>query len=230
MKICICIPSRGRYNYVNRLLTSAFKTVKNSQNIIVKYYINEDDKQLDQYKIQLESFKNRYPDSVDYIIGPDQSPVYSWNLIAENTEADLYMLAGDESIFKTKHWDELLFKYAEKYKDGICVLAPYDERGPHSYNTCTTPIVTKQWAQALGYYWNPALWHWYIDGYTEKLVKAIDRFVYVKDVVVSTKKVIDKTGRRTRTSGLLNRDKWVYKKLMQNNFEDDIKKLKSKMV
>ena len=82
----------------------------------------------------------------------------------------------------------------------------------------------------MGYYWNPALWHWYIDGYTEKLVKAIDRFVYVKDVVVSTKKVKDKTGRRTRTSGLLNRDEWVYKKLMQNNFEDDIKKLKSKMV
>ena len=56
MKICICIPSRGRYNYVNRLLTSAFRNVKNDKNIIVKYYINEDDKQLisnyfDNYQI-----------------------------------------------------------------------------------------------------------------------------------------------------------------------------------
>ena len=65
MKICICIPSRGRYNYVYRLLTSAFRTAKKSQNIIVKYYINEDDRQLEQYKIQLERFKLRYPDSVD---------------------------------------------------------------------------------------------------------------------------------------------------------------------
>jgi len=196
------------------------------ENVIVKYYINDDDPDLQDYKKSLKNMQSIYGNSVQYMIGPDQSPVYSWNLIAEETEADFYMLAGDEIRFKSKGWDSTIMQCKDRYPDGIFVVAPYDDRGSHTYDTCTQPFVTKEWARALGYHWNPYFFHWYIDAYTGELSKAIDRFIFLKDVVIKCTKIKDPTGARLRKPGLHNRDKWVFDKLKQNNLDSDITKLR----
>lgn len=223
--ICICIPSRGRPSFIPGTVSSILDRADNKKNVIVKYYINDDDPDLKSYISYLKNMQNVYGDSVQYIVGPDQSPVYSWNLIAESTKADFYMLAGDEVTFKTKGWDKTIKECKEKYPDGIFVVAAYDDRGSHTHGRCTQPFVTKEWAKALGYHWNPAFFHWNIDEYTGELCKAIDRFIYLKDVVIKCTKIKDPTGARLRKPGLFNRDKWVYDKLMQNNFDSDITKL-----
>ena len=98
--ICICIPSRGRPGFIPQTVKKILDNANNKSNVIVKYYINDDDPDLKHYETNLKEMQTRYGDSVQYIVGPDQSPVYSWNLIAESTEADFYMLAGDEVQFK----------------------------------------------------------------------------------------------------------------------------------
>lgn len=224
--ICICIPSRGRPKLISNTVSKILNHANDSKKVIVKYYINDDDPDVNEYKSKIEELKLRWGDSVQYIIGPDQSPVYSWNLIAENTKADYYMLAGDEIEFKTVGWDDMIYDCKKKFSDGIFVIAAYDDRGQHTYDRCTQPFVTKEWATALGYHWNPSFFHWNIDEYTGELCKAIDRFIFLKELVIKCSKIKDKTGSRLRKPGLFNRDKWVLEKLMKNNFNSDIDKLR----
>ena len=105
--ICICIPSRGRPAFIKNTVSMILDNAYNRENVIVKYYVNDDDPDLKFYLAHLQEMQNKYGESVQYIVGPDQSPVYSWNLIAESTDADFFMLAGDEIQFKTKEQRQL---------------------------------------------------------------------------------------------------------------------------
>ena len=40
MKICVCIPSRGRPQFMERLLDNVFSKSAEPHNVIVKYYLN----------------------------------------------------------------------------------------------------------------------------------------------------------------------------------------------
>lgn len=226
--ICICIPSRGRPKYTHQTVTQILSMAQDPQQVIVKYYLNDDDPELAKYITALETLKTKWHDSVQWTVGPDQSPVYSWNLLAESTEADYYMLAGDEIEFKTRHWDTMICDCKKKYPDGIFVIATYDGRGPHTIGRCTQPFVTKEWADALGYFWHPALFHWNVDEYTGELCQSINRFIYLKDILIKCTKIKDRTGNRLRKQGLMNRDQWVFDKMINTYFETDKQRLLEK--
>ena len=223
--ICICIPSRGRPYLVRDTVNRALQQADDSKSVIIKWYINDDDPEVAKYVTHLENLQSKWGTSVQYMIGPDQSPVYSWNFIAENTEADFFMLAGDEINIKTQGWDSKIKECKNRYPDGIFAIAVYDDRGEHTHGECTQPFVTKEWAKALGYHWNPFFFHWNVDQYTGELCQKINRFIYLKDVVIKCTKIKDPTGKRLRKPGLYKRDKWVFDKLMSNNFDSDISKL-----
>ena len=44
--ICIAIPSRGRPSFLKRVLETASQTADNWEEVIVKYYLNDDDPDL----------------------------------------------------------------------------------------------------------------------------------------------------------------------------------------
>jgi len=224
MKICICIPSRGRPEFVERLVKSAYDNCDDWGRVIIKYYVNDDDKLLQSYLKQFKNLKTKYGDSLQYQIGPDQSTVYSWNMIAESVQADFYMLCGDEVAFMTPGWDTKLFATKEIFPDGIFCIGVYDGRNWRK-NSCTTPVITKEWREALGYYFNPVFWHWQIDRYTGELAMSIDRFIFLDDVLVQMKKIKDKTGMRNRKQGIFDRDEFVFNKMMEIYFDTDKQRL-----
>ncbi len=225
--ICIAIPSRGRPHFVTRLINSAFGKANKIENVVVKYYLNDDDPDLQKYLAFLEPLKKQYKKSVQWIVGPDQNTIQSWNQICESVNADYYMLAGDEVQFQTQDWDIKVDETKQKYPDGIFCTAVFDGRENRATEKrCTQPIVTKEWRQALGYFWAPFLWHWQVDRYTGDLANAIDRLVYRKDIFVEIKKLKDKTGKRMRGQGVFDRDEYVYKKHKELYFDLDVKRLK----
>ena len=90
MKICIAVPSRGRARIMwkgrdislpERLCRTAFDTAKDPDNVIIKYYINDDDESLEQYNIEFEPLLKKYEGNLIVETGPDQSTVQSWNKI-----------------------------------------------------------------------------------------------------------------------------------------------------
>lgn len=225
--ICIAIPTRGRPQYLKKLVTSALDMANNKSNVIIKYYLNDDDNQLKFYKNILANLQSTYGKSVQYEIGPDQNTILSWNEMCENTEADYYMLAGDEVVFETQDWDLKLDLPKMEYPDGIFCMAMYCGRdNRYEKQQCVTPVVTKEWRQALGYFWGPMFWHWNVDQWTGELAKAIDRFVYRRDITVRITKMKDETGMRNRSKGVFKRDEWTYKKCKEVYFLDDVERLK----
>lgn len=226
MNICICIPTRGRPEYLERLVESAYTTALDQSNVIVKYYLNEDDKKLKDYIDILTRLQKKYGSNIQYEIGPDCNTVLSWNMLAESTDADFYMLAGDEIQFMTEHWEQKIFNVKTKYPDGIFCISTNDGRENRvTLEKCVQPIVTKEWGKALGYYWSPMFWHWQVDFYTGELAKSIGRFIFLKKVLIKMKKIKDETGVRNRKPGIFLRDDYVFKKLMNLYFDVDKNRL-----
>jgi len=224
MKICICIPSRGRPEFLERLVKTAFSTSADPKNVVIKYYLNDDDEHLDRYKKILPKLQKRY--NVEYDIGPDQNTVLSWNKIAESVDADYFMLAGDEIQFCTQDWDQKIFDTKKQFPDGVYCISTNDGRASRvSLKMCVQPIVTKEWAQALGFHWSPMFWHWQVDMYTGQLAKSINRFIFLDDVVIEMKKIKDTTGLRNRKKGVFIRDEYVLDKLQKIYFEFDKQRL-----
>tara|TARA_B100001093_G_scaffold137060_1_gene129591 strand:- start:905 stop:1603 length:699 start_codon:yes stop_codon:yes gene_type:complete len=225
--ICIAIPSRGRPQFLNQLVNTALSTATDPKNIVISYYLNDDDPQLQTYVDTLKKLTQEHNDSVQWKVGPDQNTVLSWEQICESIDADYYMLAGDEVTFETQGWDKKFEQTKQKYPDGIFCMSMYCGRGESRLNENVTPVVTKQWRQALGYFWGPMFWHWNVDQWTGDLAKAVDRFDYRSDITVRIKKIKkDPTGQRNRSAGIFNRDTWTYSKCKEIYFPGDVEKLK----
>ena len=98
--ISILTPSRSRPQLARRMYESAVKHA--GQEIEVKFYLNDDDPVLEEYRAFLR------PDQ--YVIGPNQSTSYSWNLMAEQAKYDILFLVGDDAQFCTNNWVDIVVK------------------------------------------------------------------------------------------------------------------------
>lgn len=213
--ITICCPSRGRPELAQRMQQTALETADNPEHIAIKFYLNNDDPSLAQYRSSIS----------DYIIGDDRPTVFSWNMLAEENNSELYMLAGDDIQFLTQGWDTKFMQQFNKYPDGIFMIS-FDD-GRDNRQTAPHPVVSKQWRKSLGYFFPFVFHHWFVDTYTRELAENIDRYVFLKDVTIKAKKITqDPTAQKVRSKGIPNRDKFVYEKMKQCYFEHDVEKLR----
>ena len=225
--ICIAIPSRGRPDKLKQLISSAYSTAHNKDNVVIRYYLNNNDPEINSYELILKELCAKYGEGVQWKIGPDQNTILSWNELCEKFDADYYMLAGDEIVFETQDWDKKFEETKEKYPDGIFCMSIFCGReNRYEAMRCTTPVVTKEWRKALGYFWGPMFWHWEVDHWTGELAKAINRFEFRRDITVRIKKMKDITGMRNRSEGIFKRDEWTYKKCKEVYFPGDVEKLR----
>ena len=217
--ITICCPTRGRPKFAQRMALSALETADNPNQINIKFYLNDDDPHLNEYKQILQN----------YDIGTDQSTVYSWNQIAETNTSDLYMLAGDDIQFLTPGWDSKFMNCFNIYPDGIFMIS--FDNGKDNLKTSPHPVVTKQWRQALGWYFPFMFHHWHVDTYTRDLAESVDRYVFFNDITIKAKKITkDDTAKKVRTKGVPKRDKFVYDKMKSCYFSHDVSKLRKAMI
>ena len=220
--IIICCPSRGRPDLAKRMEQSAYDTAKWPDKIKVKFYLNNDDPLLSQYQKQ----KLRHAE-----VGIDRSTVMSWNVLAEAEQSKMYKMVGDDAEFVTHEWDRIFLEQLEKYPDGIFAIGTATgKKHGLDHQTCPHPTIARAWRDALGYFWPPQFHHWCLDAYTKDLAVAVNRYIFLKDVMIKVKKITeDPTAKRIRTDSIHQRDKWLYEKTKQCFFPDDVKRLKKAM-
>jgi len=184
----------------------------------VFFYLNVDDPELPKYTV-----KNRMQ-------GPDAPIGYSTNLLWMHKPGyDAYMFCGDDAVCRSENIVESLAIRAQAHPDGIWAAGVHDLREEGSF---PHPIVSKRWAQILGYMVPPIFFHWYIDTRTEELARAIGRFIDLSPTVMvehqtpkTGKNPKDDTFRRIR-SGVWNvRDRWVAER--RQYFQADLDLLKA---
>jgi len=232
--ISFSCPSRGRPDLAKRLVDTATETQKGQTEFL--FYLNDDDEKLEEYKDLL--------DEKHYTIGPNQSTCYSWNLMANKASHDIVMLMGDDVQIQTQDWDQLIVDQFNKYEDKILMVVPSDGRRKGTQNLGKEvklwedkPLpaahfaVHKNWINTLGYLAPPYFWHFFVDSYTQKVARKLNRCLYLPTVLFKAKKMFDKTGEQVRTNlNIGNRDKFTWSKVKDRHLQTDINQLKEKML
>jgi len=197
--ISILCPSRGRPDLAKRMIDSALRTA--GQPIEIILYLNDDDPVLNQY---IEII-----DSNHYQIGPDRSPGYSWNKLAEQAKGDILFLMGDDANFETQNWAGIVESAFSQFPDRIACVYPYVPGIKMSNNPHF--CVHKNWISALGYFVPPHFWHWYVDTWTRTVAKHIGRYVCLENfplpIVLDP---ADETTARADRLSLRERDHWTW--------------------
>ena len=230
--ISFCCPSRGRPELAKRLVDTAMSTQQHDTEFL--FYLNDDDPKLEQYKDTL--------DEKHYVVGPNQSTCYSWNLMCDRAKNDIVMLMGDDVQVNTQHWDQLILEQFEKYKDRILMVVPTDGRNKGSKNLgnevklwSDKPLpaphfaVHKNWTKTLGYLAPVYFWHWHVDSYTQKVARKLNRCLYLPTVEFKAKKIMnDNAGKQIRKNlNIAFRDEYVWQKVRDRHLEADVQALKS---
>ncbi len=230
--ISFCCPSRGRPEYAKRLVQTTQETQKGDTEFL--FYLNDDDDKLEQYKDLL--------DEKHYVVGPNQSTCYSWNLMCDKAKHDVVMLMGDDVQVKTQHWDQLIVNEINKYEDRILMVVPSDGRvkGSQKFGHKKTlwpdrPLpaphfaVHKNWTNTLGWLAPVVFWHWHVDTYTQKVARKLNRCLYLPTVEFKAKKIIDdNAGRQIRSNLNINqRDGYVWEKVRDRYIKADVTALQN---
>jgi len=233
--ISFCCPSRGRPELAKRLVDTATETQKGETEFL--FYLNDDDPKLEQYRDLL--------DEKHYEIGPNQSTCWSWNLMCDKASHDVVMLMGDDVQVLTKDWDQKIVDQINKYEDKILMVVPTDGRmkgtraldfhEPTLWGDTPLPsahfAVHKNWTNTLGYLAPPFFWHWYVDTYTQKVARTLNRCLYLPTVEFKAKKIIsDDAGQQIRkTFRIPWRDVFVWEKVRGRHLQADVTALKEKI-
>ena len=231
--ISFCCPSRGRPELAKRLVDTATETQKGETEFL--FYLNDDDPTLEQYKDLL--------DEKHYEIGPNQSTCWSWNLMCDKASHDVVMLMGDDVQVLTKDWDQKIVDQINKYEDKILMVVPTDGRmkgtkasdfhEPMLWGDTPLPVahfaVHKNWTNTLGYLAPPFFWHWYVDTYTQKVARKLNRCLYLPTVEFKAKKIIsDDAGQQIRKNFRIpRRDIFVWEKVRGRHLDADVALLKN---
>jgi len=229
--ISLCCPSRGRPEFAKRLVDTANNNSKYTTEFL--FYINDDDPKLEEYKDLLDE---KY-----YTIGPNQSTGYSWNQMANRANNDIIMLVGDDVQVLTDHWDDKIKQQYDKFNDKILMVVPSDGRSKGNKNFGddiklwpdeSLPsghfALHKNWIKALGYFVPPFFWHFYLDTYTQKVSRKINRCLFLPTVTFKAKKIFDNTHEQVISHlNIAERDRWIWNKVRDRHLNADVDTLRS---
>jgi hypothetical protein len=197
--ISVVCPSRGRPQLAKRMIDSLLKNPGCEVEILL--YLNEDDSKLQEYKNLID---NKF-----ISVGPDRSPGYSWNLLAEKSKYDIIFLMGDDAYNTTDNWGEIVLRTFDLYKDKIVMVVP-DIKRISKKEFCPHFLLHKNWITTLGYFIPPHFHQHYVDSWTREVAKALNRYVLLKNFVVPIEmEVGDNTDKRYKKTWLIERDGWL---------------------
>jgi hypothetical protein len=225
--ISFCVPSRGRPELAKRLVDTANSTAKYQTEFL--FYLNEDDPTLEQYRDLI--------DEKHYTIGPNQSTCFSWNQMASKSKNDIVMLMGDDVQVQTQDWDDKIKMQFDQFDDKILMVVPSDgRRKGNAKNQETEPTlwpdeslpaahfaVHKNWIDTVGYLAPPFFWHFYVDTYTQKVARKLNRCMFLPTVVFKAKKLFDSTATNVRSHlNIVKRDDFVWTKVRDRHLMSDV--------
>lgn len=161
MKFSLLLPTRGRPQKLNRLLKSIEETMSHEHEIEVQTWIDSDDKSTIGYIDHIPEFPFRVVRNVKernaHVLGG------KWNWLYRNADAEVYMICGDDLVFRARGWDTRIADTISKYPDRIVMVF-----GGDLGHIGTHPFLTKNVCETLGYItWeeSPSWYHetWLID-------------------------------------------------------------------
>jgi hypothetical protein len=239
--ISILTPTRGRPDNCKRFIKSIYETTLHKNTIELFFYVDRDDSALGAYMSLQKHCYEEFNDflRVEFMFGDPISVCDSWNLMTLQSLGDIIIMGNDDLIYETPSWDVTLHQELLNFPDDI--FCAWFNDGINGEKHCAFPIVSRKWANTLGYCFAPrGTFHFgYNDTWTFDLGKRADCLHYIPQVKVShhhfsnNKANYDETYKRNREDSKGNfysLDGDIFSKTIDRRIKDVIKLQKGDVV
>lgn len=184
-KIALLCPVRGRPDYLYAYCESIVKTASHAERLSLQFYVDTDDPTAKQYQMLEHELRGRYPDKfeINFIYGDPIGALRTINIMAAQSDADIFMSSNDDLNFVTPGWDARIDQEAAKFPDGIFHIWFND--GYFGDKLSCFSIVSRVWFEALGYINSLLFEHYVGDYWIHHLGRFLKRNVYLEDIIIS---------------------------------------------
>ena len=171
-KISILVPTRKRPKNVRRIVSSILNNAHEPNQTEILFYIDEDD--------------DTFPDdilqhNIRKIVGPRLWLSIMQNILYFNCRGEIIMYAGDDVVFSTPNWDQIVRSEFNKFEDKLILLYG-DDRAWYGDKIAIHGFLHRNWINLLGYFVTPLRNSAYDMWHTENARK-LGRLVYVPSLV-----------------------------------------------
>jgi len=169
---------------MERVWKSANETAAKPLALQIVFYIDNDDKEsLDKLRQMVEEEKTIHgslSQRIECVLG-ERLLMGSdmWNIAYEKAIGDIVWLGGDDNIFRTDGWDEIVRKTFNKIPDKIAYV--YGSDGLRADDLGTHGFVHRNWVNAVGFFTPPRFVFYKSDLWLTKVASDIKRKYFLKD-------------------------------------------------
>lgn len=177
--ISILLPTRGRVAQMRRFLDSLAATAESPERIEIVLYLDHDDP--DSQAIADKRLR------IVKLLGERRPLGVMTNVCYAASSGRYVLLCGDDSVFRTRHWDHAVKKMFARFPYGIALIFGDDLiQGP---NLATTPFLSRTCCRLLGGPCPPIYQNEYIDTHIFDLFLKLGelghhRLIYLPNVVI----------------------------------------------
>jgi len=160
-RISLLLPTRERSRKLLRLLNSIVETCSYNNRIEILLLIDEDDKELKEYKEITNSTLYKNLNIILLIKNLDTNAKRN-NFLANKSTGDILFPINDDMIFITNSWDLEVDKvFSKVYNKAYCLWVNSGLK--YNYLHCDFPMVNRTWFDQLGYIGSEFFQFWYLD-------------------------------------------------------------------
>lgn len=162
--ISILVPTRQRREMFVRMYTSAMSLANHPGNVEVVYYVDDDD----------DSYNGLNLYNTTRVSGQRVVLSEMWNATADAARGDIFMHCGDDIIFRTEGWDDVVREAFDAHEDKILFVFGDDGSSESNKNDFGTHgFVHRNWVEAVGYFVPP----YFVSDYNDTFLNEIGRKV-----------------------------------------------------
>ncbi len=165
----VLTPTRGRPQNMRQLVESARET--STSDVEFVFYIDDDD---------TGSIEVAKALGVEYVVGPRIVLSQMWNKCYEKSTGDILMHCGDDIIFQTKGWDNLVESAFNEYPDKIVFVYGRDGYSPDTFGT--HGFLHRNWVETVGYFVPPYFSSDYNDTWLNDVSEMIGRKRFIPEL------------------------------------------------
>jgi hypothetical protein len=214
MKISILCPTRGRPEQVKNMLRSLRDTSTEIPEVV--FYVDEDDTTFP------EALWHEY-ENHKVLRGPRIVLSQMWNKCAEAATGEIFLLCGDDVLFKSPAWDHKVRTAFAAFPDRLVLV--HGDDGIHGNRFGTHCFLHRAWMDAVGYFCPPYFSSDYNDTWFNDVFNALNRRVYLPIITehlhpIAGKGKWDKTHKERLERGKQDNVDRLYKELAAERFAD----------
>lgn len=183
MKVSILVPSRERLNLKLTLISSIITSAENINDIEIVFGIDDDD----PTKFVVEKIARAIPcvkivniQNNGKFIGINKI----WNILAANTQSEIFGYIGDDMIFQTPEWDKMIkeeFNELNCPKDNIKLVHCYDGHRTQD-EISVNAFIHRKYYEVMGYFCREEFLINWSDQWMYQTFKAFNRVKYRPDI------------------------------------------------